>query len=371
LIKSVVARGLCGAFFSRPAKSRKPSVHHPKKPVSRLGGAMKTHLSSEQLKLINKRCAAETGGFWEGVIMEFGGYEIQTEPEDRQTRKYCWDTAIGLQKSDGLTVSDRLLEIAEANILGRITLTEAERLVKEYYSVRAEMSDAEDRKKEADHSALRITQILEENTFSLAPPVLTSINRRIFGDVFPFAGKFRTANLSKREWMLGGKSVVYTVFSDIKQTLDFDFSEERKIDYSKLDPRQKAERTAKFISGLWQIHPFWEGNTRTISVFTIQRLRFFGFDVTNDIFKDNAWYFRNCLVRANYEDTKLDIQPDLGYLNRFFARLLFGDENKLSNRELLLAPQDLPASPAADPSFPDGPTAGADPDSGHSLDPKL
>jgi fido (protein-threonine AMPylation protein) len=333
---------------------------------------MKTHLSSEQLKLINKRCAAETGyGFWEDVVMEFGGYEKQTEPEDRQMRKYCWDTAIGLQKSDGLTVSDRLLEIADANIEGRITLAETERLVKEYYRVRAKLIDAEDRKKEADHSALRITQILEENTYSLAPSALTSLNRRIFGDVFPFAGQFRTANLSKREWVLGGKSVVYTDFSAIKETLDYDFSVERKIDYSKLDQHQMAEGTAKFISGLWQIHPFWEGNTRTISVFTIQRLRFFGFDVTNDVFKDNAWYFRNSLVRASYMDTKLDMQPDRYYLNLFFAHLLFGDETKLRNRDLLLAAQVLPTSPAADHSFPDGPTAGADAGSSHRRGPKL
>ena len=59
-------------------------------------------------------------------------------------------------------------------------------------------------------------------------------------------------------------------------------------------------RAAVFVSRLWQIHILEEGNTRTTAVFFIKYLRTLGFSATNDIFAENAWYFRNALVRANY-----------------------------------------------------------------------
>jgi fido (protein-threonine AMPylation protein) len=326
---------------------------------------MNTRLSPEQLKLVNRRCAAEAGcGDWDGVVMEFGRYEIQTEPEDLGTRKCCWDTAIGLQRTDGLTPSGRLLEIARANAEGRITIAEAERLVKEHYSARPGTGGAGDRTKEADHAALRITRILEENTYSLAPSTLASIHRRVFGDVFPSAGRFRAVNLSKPERALGGRSAAYADFREIRDALDRAFSEERVIDYSVIDPRERAKGTAGFISTLWRIHPFREGNTRTIAVFAIQRLRFFGFDIAYGVFRDHALDFRDSLARASRPDTGPGVLPDRGLLDRFFGNLLFGDGNRLNDREPQLTPPASPASPAAWPPSPDRPAAGAGAGSG-------
>jgi len=76
------------------------------------------------------------------------------------------------------------------------------------------------------------------------------------------------------------------------------------------------------------------GNTRTTAVFFIKYLRTLGFDVTNDIFAENAWYFRNSLVRANYNDLKNGIHETTEYLEVFLRNLLLNENHPLHNRTL-------------------------------------
>ena len=77
-----------------------------------------------------------------------------------------------------------------------------------------------------------------------------------------------------------------------------------------------------------------EGNTRTTAVFFIKYLRTLGFDVTNDIFAENAWYFRNALVRANYNDLKNGVHETTEYLEMFLRNLLLDEKNELHNRSM-------------------------------------
>ncbi|MDR3282519.1 MAG: Fic family protein, partial [Candidatus Methanoplasma sp.] len=129
-----------------------------------------------------------------------------------------------------------------------------------------------------------------------------AVHRRLFHGIYGFAGKIRDYNITKSEWVLHGATVYYASAQSIKEMLDYDFAQEKAFSYLGLGVPATAEHVAKFISGLWQIHAFGEGNTRTTAVFAIKYLRSFGFDVENDVFAANAWYFRNALVRANYND---------------------------------------------------------------------
>ncbi|MDR1085353.1 MAG: Fic family protein [Deltaproteobacteria bacterium] len=260
-------------------------------------------------------------------------YTEQTEP-DYQVRSYNWKTAIGLQQVDGIRPSDYLVEIANKNIEGQISLDEAEQRLAEYYEHKPAGSKDENRSREADIVSLHIAKILASWTFKLSPLEIFSIHRQLFQGVFDHAGKIRDCNLSKREWVLGGASVVYDDFRTARASLDYDFDQEKEFDYSMLDDRQAAEHIAKFISGLWQIHPFREGNTRLVAVFTIKYLRKFGYDLANDTFEKNAWYFRNALVRANFSNRREGVSETYIYLNRFFGNLLLGETNELKNRDL-------------------------------------
>lgn len=268
-------------------------------------------------------------------MTDLDNYLIQGEPEQKE-RGFLWDTAIGLQKVDGLKPSDYLIATANENINGDITLDEAYTRIESYYKARPVRIDDESRTEEADKVSARIAQILSEKTFSFNPPEYISIHRRLFDGLYKFAGKIRDYNISKNEWVLNGNTVYYASAQSIRDTLDYDFTQEKAFNYKGLSVRETAEHIARFVSGLWQIHAFGEGNTRTTAVFTIKYLRTFGFDVTNDVFAANAWYFRNALVRANYNDFKIGVHATHEYLDLFFGNLLLGENNVLKNRELLV-----------------------------------
>ena len=262
----------------------------------------------------------------------FTDYLIETEPHKRD-RGYAWYTAIGLQKVDGLTPSDYLISLAIKNIEGDITIDEAQHLLDSYYQQKPNV-DILDRTEEADKVALRINRILSEKAFSFSPNEYIGIHKKLFIGIYKHAGKIRDYNITKNEWILDGKSVLYGSASELKQTLEYDFSEERKFSYKNLSMDEIIHHLALFISRLWQIHIFSEGNTRTTAVFFIKYLRTLGFDIANDIFANNAWYFRNALVRANYNDLKNDIYETTEFLELFLRNLLLNENNELRNRTM-------------------------------------
>ena len=265
--------------------------------------------------------------------IDFDSYIIQREPEQKENGK-LWQTAIGLQQVDGLTPSKYLYEIAKRNIDGEITIEEAKQLIDSYYESKQGRSDDKDDAEEADKVSVRIREILAEKTFSFTPDLLLSIHKRLFTGVFykVKAGRFRDYNISKCEWVLDGESVLYANADMIRQNLDYDFGQEKAFDYSKLSKEETVKHLTRFIANIWQIHPFGEGNTRTTAVFTIKYLKSLGFDVNNEPFEKNSWYFRNALVRANYTNMNRGIYMNTEYLERFFRNLLLGEKNELKNR---------------------------------------
>ena len=279
---------------------------------------------------------------------EFDQYLLQGEPGKRD-KAQAWKTAIGLQEVDGLVPSAYLLETAKRHIDGDITIDEVRSLLDSYYNTKSDRSDDTDRSEEADKVSANITKLLNEQTFSFSPSGLAAIHGRVFEGVFKFAGTFRDCNISKKEWVLRGESVLYVSFSEIKRTLQHDFDNEKEFSYKNLDHSGMIRHFAKFISGIWQIHPFREGNTRTTAVFAIKYLRAMGFTVSNDLFAEHSWYFRNALVRANYRNYARSIEPEFKHLEKFFRNLLLGETNELKNRYLVIsAPEEF--TPQADPT---------------------
>ena len=260
----------------------------------------------------------------------FKEYIKQSEPEKRD-KGYAWHTAIGLQAVDGLKPSQYLIDTAIKNIEGEISIDEAQELLNSYYE---ENSDDGDRTEEADKVSVRIATILSEKAFHFSPNEFLSIHKRLFVGIYSHAGKIRDYNITKKEWVLDGATVLYGSASELKATLDYDFSEEKKFSYKNLSMDDMIHHLAEFVSRLWQIHPFGEGNTRATAVFFIKYLRSLGFDATNDIFAENAWYFRNALVRANYNDLKNGIHETTEYLELFLRNLLLDEKNELHNRAM-------------------------------------
>ena len=287
-------------------------------------------------------------------------YEIDFEEYIRHTdaskkdKTLAWSTAIGLQQVDGLKPSSYLYETAKKNIEGELSFDEAKNLIDSYYESRTVRTQDDERTEEADKVSSRIAQILSEPSFNFSPSHLIAIHKRLFEDIFKFAGKIRDYDITKKEWVLNGDTVMYGASFELKAALDYDFEMERNFKYTGLSTDEIIKHITFFVSRLWQIHAFGDahvpqgtnvnnfhsckrrgaayGNTRTIAVFTIKYLRSMGYKADNDIFAENSWYFRNALVRANYKNLKAGIEENPVYLERFFRNLILGENNELKNR---------------------------------------
>ena len=269
--------------------------------------------------------------------INFDEYIRQGEPA-QQERAEAWRVAIGLQAVDGLQVSDYLRETARKNIEGDITMDEARELVKQYYIKKTAHDEGNEDKEEADKVSANITKILSSQTLDFSAKGFIALHRRIFEGVFKHAGKLRDYNITKKEWVLEYDTVRYLNWEDLRRSLEYDIEQERGFSYKGISSDKLIAHITRFVSGIWQIHAFGEGNTRTTAVFTILYLRDLGFKVENDMFAQHSWYFRNALVRANYRNAVEGIDYSPVYLERFFRNLLLGEQWDLRNRYLHIHP---------------------------------
>lgn len=262
---------------------------------------------------------------------ELEEYIKQGEP-DQIEKSEAWQAAIGLQAVDGLKTSAYLLDTAKEHIEGKVSIDEAQKRIQSYYEQRTDRTEIENDTKEADIVSVRIAKLLGEKAFQFSPAEWLTIHRRLFEGVFTHAGQIRQYNITKKEWVLKGDTVTYAAWNSIKDTLDYDFATEKQFSYEGLSVERCVKHLAKFASDIWQIHPFCEGNTRATAVFMIKYMKTFGFKVNNDAFEKNSWYFRNALVRANYNDLQNGVHATTKFLELFFSNLILGTEYELKNR---------------------------------------
>ena len=262
--------------------------------------------------------------------LELSEYIKQGEPEKKEKAK-TWETAIGLQDVDGLKPSEYLLDTAKEHIEGNINIDEAKKRIDNYYEQSSERK-SEENTEEADKVSVRITEILSEKAFNFSPTEMLNIHKRLFTGIYKEAGKYRDYNFTKKEWILNDDTVTYSSYETLKETIEYDFDQERNFSYKDLSLDESISHLSRFISNIWQVHPFCEGNTRTTAVFLIKYLRTFGFNVKMQVFADNSWYFRNALVRANYKNYEKNVFEDISFLEKFFYNLLTNTKYELKNR---------------------------------------
>lgn len=262
---------------------------------------------------------------------ELEEYSKQGEPDEIE-KSEAWQAAIGLQAVDGLKTSAYLLNTAKEHVEGKISINEAQKRIESYYEQRADRNEVENETKEADIVSARIAKLLGEKTFQFSPAEWLTIHRRLFEGVFSHAGQIRQYNITKKEWVLKGETVIYAAWNSIHDTLDYDFAAEKQFSYKGLSVDASVKHLAKFASDIWQIHPFCEGNTRATAVFMIKYMKTFGFRVNNEAFQKSSWYFRNALVRANYNNLQNGIHATTKFLEMFFSNLLLGTNYELKNR---------------------------------------
>lgn len=179
----------------------------------------------------------------------FKEYIKESEP-DKRDKGYAWHTAIGLQAVDGLKTSEYLLHTAVRNIEGEITIEEANTLLQTYYEENP-ARDSDDRTEEADKVSARIVALLSERAFSFTPNEYLSIHRKLFTGIYSHAGRMRDYNITKKEWVLNGATVLYGSATELRATLDYDFSQEKQFSYKNLSMDEIIQHLAVFVSRLW------------------------------------------------------------------------------------------------------------------------
>lgn len=267
--------------------------------------------------------------------IDFEAYERVAEPHKRE-KASAWRTAIGLQDVDGLEVSDYLKKAAVRHIEGDITIDDVRERLKSYYTNKNAHDSVDATKEEADKVAANIAKLLSEKSFSFTALEFLNIHRHLFDGVFKHAGEIRPFDITKKGWILNGDTIIYGRAADIMMALRYDIQQEKDFNYKGLSIDDTINHIVDFVALLWQNHPFREGNTRTTAVFVIKYLRSIGFKVDNDLFANNSWYFRNALVRANYRNAVMGVEPDKSFLVKFFRNLILGERNELKNRFMLI-----------------------------------
>ena len=259
-------------------------------------------------------------------------YLKASEHTSEAQRRHYWAVAIGLQAVDNLHVSDYLSEQAKAYIDGKKTLGEVGELIRSHH---AEEND--EACEEADLVSQRIAELLASGAFYLAPEMLTSIHRHLFQDLDPAVyhpGEFKTERMIKQEEILNGDSVLYADPMTYKMSLNGAFAGEAAKAYTTFDA-EELKGFCRAIAFIWQVHPFFEGNTRTVAVFSELYLNSLGFQVANDPFAEHAQYFRDALVRAIYRNAPAGIFPDDSYLTAFYENALGLGTNRLDREDLI------------------------------------
>ncbi len=252
--------------------------------------------------------------------------------KNRDNDLYFFSAAIGLQRVDNLNCSSYFESLVSDFLNYRSSISEVRSLLEHYYEFNRGMGRVE----EADKVSFRIYNLLSNPKFDVSIKSLVNIHATLFDELYPNAGKYRSYNIKKSEDILRGDSVIYEDYHNIEAALIYDFEEEKKYHYDSSNKEATVKHLANFISGLWQIHPFGEGNTRTIAVFLLKFLKSHGFAVTSNPFADHSAYFRGALARASYSSYAKGAKPTSEYLEKFLYNLLYGGEISLPLSELSL-----------------------------------
>ena len=262
-------------------------------------------------------------------------YTEETKP-DGYVKKLQWDMAIGLQEVVNLKPSKYLEQLLEENVSGNLTIKQVEEDLREYYIEKDKKQELNHNELECDFVSTRIVELLEIDNFELSADYLKYVHKYLFQDVYEFAGEFRNINFSKHEKILNNDSVAYGDCKTLKESLEYDISLEKEKNYKDMNVVEVINNITKFSSSIWQVHPFREGNTRTIALFIEKYLISLGYEVDNTLFKDKSVYFRNALVRSNYFNNYLNIKEESSYLVKFYENLLLGKNNNLHSQDLIV-----------------------------------
>lgn len=191
----------------------------------------------------------------------------------------------------------------------------------------------------------RMDELFARDDFSVSKEYLRKIHGYLFKGILPESGKYRYYNIRRHEVIINEDSVAYEDYNTIDTYLNMEFSDIKKCNFNELSEEEKINFIIDIVTNIWLVHPFMDGNTRTITVFIVKYLDSLGYQVDPKYFKEHADYFRNAMVRAVYSNDKYGVVPDRKPLYHFFANVMKYENERLKGdalivREMFNVPQE-------------------------------
>lgn len=153
---------------------------------------------------------------------------------------------------------------------------------------------------EAEYTSIRLAELVTGESVSRFDfAALCDVHHYIFQDIYEWAGEIRVINIEKSEPALGGISIQYSDCLDIVKDAAFILDQMNHCTWEKVPIDEVAKIFAEYLAELWKVHPYREGNTRTIITFCSQFIESKGFYIDSVLFTDHAQYMRTALVAAN------------------------------------------------------------------------
>lgn len=249
-----------------------------------------------------------------------------------------WLTSFGIQSVVNLKPSDNLFPIIKRHIEGTVDIHRTRTELREFYHEQHRQSGNSHihREEEADKVAVRIMEVLLDEDFDLTFEYFSKVHNHMFHGIYHHSGELRDKPLSKKEWVLGNTTILYPSTDHLRERIDYLFAKERCTDYKALSNRHKIRHFSEFISRLFIANPFQFANSRAVFVFAVKYLMAMGFQMQNDTFFREAWYFRNAIIRASYTNMHQGIYPTTEYMEMFLNNLLHNDTNELKNHRMVI-----------------------------------
>ncbi len=259
---------------------------------------------------------------------------------NRQEREYSrlWLTAFGIQSVVGLKPSDDLDAIISRHIEGKTDIHRTRQEVHDFYhAYHRESGDRNmHRNEEADKVAVRIVETLLADDFELSLEHFSQTHRHLFHGIYHNSGELREKPFSKKEWVLGDTTILYPKPDNLEAQLRYLFETERCMDYSRLSNSHKLKHYCQFIAKLMMLNAFHHANSRVVFVYALKYLISQGYQIQNDTFYREAWYFRNAIIRACYINMHQGIYPTTQFMEMFLGNLLLDEDNELKNHRMII-----------------------------------
>ena len=154
---------------------------------------------------------------------------------------------------------------------------------------------------EAEQSRANMMLLYEQSFSDFSPKGLCDIHRFLFGDIYDWAGQYRIINIQKSEKVLGGRSVWYSNDTDIERDLNKAFQQLNSFQWGHCSREEFVKALAKYFPPIWQVHPFREGNMRSIVMLMTLFTESFGFFFDKELLAASAGYLRNAFVMASID----------------------------------------------------------------------